>query len=97
MSPLTLKKSRANEGSVSKVSLDRRRQERMCSGDALATPHFAQTGKNFVTVAEGATPQVTADKSGQRRLVGSVTGKANGATRTAPLIPIMGWRDPPRL
>ncbi|GBM40322.1 hypothetical protein AVEN_23886-1 [Araneus ventricosus] len=36
--------------------------------------------KNFVTVAKGATPQVTADKSGQRRLVGSVTGKANGAS-----------------
>ncbi|GBN99036.1 hypothetical protein AVEN_69603-1 [Araneus ventricosus] len=53
--------------------------------------------KNFVTVAEGATPQVTADKSGQCRLVGSVTGKANGATRAAPIIPIMGWRDPPRL
>ncbi|GBN76413.1 hypothetical protein AVEN_146328-1 [Araneus ventricosus] len=31
MSPLTLKKSRASKGSVSKVSLDRRRQERMCS------------------------------------------------------------------
>ncbi|GBM10222.1 hypothetical protein AVEN_177491-1 [Araneus ventricosus] len=38
MSPLTLKKSRASKGFVSKVSLDRRRQERMCSGDALATP-----------------------------------------------------------
>ncbi|GBO02882.1 hypothetical protein AVEN_58491-1 [Araneus ventricosus] len=47
MSPLTLKKSRASKGSVSKVSLDRRRQERMCSGDALATPHFAQTGKTL--------------------------------------------------
>ncbi|GBM41485.1 hypothetical protein AVEN_229115-1 [Araneus ventricosus] len=49
MSPLTLKKSRASKGSVSKVSLDRRRQERMCSGDALATPHFAQTGKTLLT------------------------------------------------
>ncbi|GBM74833.1 hypothetical protein AVEN_179933-1 [Araneus ventricosus] len=48
MSPLTLKKSRASKGSVSKVSLDRRRQERMCSGDALATPHFAQTGKTLL-------------------------------------------------
>ncbi|GBN86524.1 hypothetical protein AVEN_30102-1 [Araneus ventricosus] len=45
MSPLTLKKSRASKRSVSKVSLDRRRQERMCSGDALATPHFEHTGK----------------------------------------------------
>ncbi|GBM62140.1 hypothetical protein AVEN_56774-1 [Araneus ventricosus] len=53
--------------------------------------------KNFVTVAKGATPQVTAKNSRQRRLVGSVTGKVNGATRTAPLIPIMGRRDPPRL
>ncbi|GBM94490.1 hypothetical protein AVEN_219789-1 [Araneus ventricosus] len=33
MSPLTLKKSGASKGSVSKVSLDRRRQERMCSGE----------------------------------------------------------------
>ncbi|GBM22272.1 hypothetical protein AVEN_144649-1 [Araneus ventricosus] len=41
MSPLTLKKSRGSKGSVSEVSLDRRRQERMCSGDALATPHLA--------------------------------------------------------
>ncbi|GBM87764.1 hypothetical protein AVEN_171190-1 [Araneus ventricosus] len=57
MSPLTLKKSRASKGSVSKVSLDRRKQERMCSGDALATPHFAQTLKNFVTLDKGATPQ----------------------------------------
>ncbi|GBL92460.1 hypothetical protein AVEN_174735-1 [Araneus ventricosus] len=48
MSPLTLKKSRASKGSVSKVSLDRRRQERMCSGDALATPHFAHTGKTLL-------------------------------------------------
>ncbi|GBM19518.1 hypothetical protein AVEN_107989-1 [Araneus ventricosus] len=48
MSPLTLKKSRASKGSVSKVSLDRRRHERMCSGDALATPHFAQTGKTLL-------------------------------------------------
>ncbi|GBM66749.1 hypothetical protein AVEN_189166-1 [Araneus ventricosus] len=48
MSPLTLKKSRASKGSVSKVSLDRRRQERMCSGNALATPHFAQTGKTLL-------------------------------------------------
>ncbi|GBM44424.1 hypothetical protein AVEN_202964-1 [Araneus ventricosus] len=48
MSPPTLKKSRASKGSVSKVSLDRRRQERMCSGDALATPHFAQTGKSLL-------------------------------------------------
>ncbi|GBN03308.1 hypothetical protein AVEN_249564-1 [Araneus ventricosus] len=48
MSPLTLKKSRVSKGSVSKVSLDRRRQERMCSGDALATPHFAQTGKTLL-------------------------------------------------
>ncbi|GBM53373.1 hypothetical protein AVEN_81926-1 [Araneus ventricosus] len=48
MSPLTLMKSRASKGSVSKVSLDRRRQERMCSGDALATPHFAQTGKTLL-------------------------------------------------
>ncbi|GBN81298.1 hypothetical protein AVEN_231905-1 [Araneus ventricosus] len=31
----------------------------MCYGDALATPHFGHTGKNFVTVAKGATPQVT--------------------------------------
>ncbi|GBM09620.1 hypothetical protein AVEN_60258-1 [Araneus ventricosus] len=93
MSPLTLKKSRASKGSVSKVSLDRRRQERMCSGDSTLCAYR----KNFVTVAKGATHQVTADKSGQSHLVGSVTGKANGATRTAPLIPIMGWRDPPRL
>ncbi|GBL96305.1 hypothetical protein AVEN_238675-1 [Araneus ventricosus] len=48
MSPITLKKSRASKGSVSKVSLDRRRQERMCSGDALATPHFAHTGKTLL-------------------------------------------------
>ncbi|GBM95830.1 hypothetical protein AVEN_242835-1 [Araneus ventricosus] len=48
MSPLTLKKSRASKGSVSKGSPDRRRQERMCSGDALATPHFAQTGKTLL-------------------------------------------------
>ncbi|GBM17915.1 hypothetical protein AVEN_111070-1 [Araneus ventricosus] len=48
MSPLTLKKSRGSKGSVSKVSLDRRRQERMCSGDALATSHFAQTGKTLL-------------------------------------------------
>ncbi|GBM81323.1 Sedoheptulokinase [Araneus ventricosus] len=48
MSPFTLKKSRASKGSVSKVSLDRRRQERMCSGDALATPHFAHTGKTLL-------------------------------------------------
>ncbi|GBL95124.1 hypothetical protein AVEN_188852-1 [Araneus ventricosus] len=48
MSPLILKKSRSSKGSVSKVSLDRRRQERMCSGDALATPHFAQTGKTLL-------------------------------------------------
>ncbi|GBM78116.1 hypothetical protein AVEN_206424-1 [Araneus ventricosus] len=48
MSPLTLEKSRASKGSVSKVSLDRRRQERMCSGDALAIPHFAQTGKTLL-------------------------------------------------
>ncbi|GBN10232.1 hypothetical protein AVEN_63713-1 [Araneus ventricosus] len=48
MSPLTLKKSRASKGSVSKASLDRRRQERMCSGDALATPHFAHTGKTLL-------------------------------------------------
>ncbi|GBO38503.1 hypothetical protein AVEN_142384-1 [Araneus ventricosus] len=47
MSLLTLKKSRESKGSVSKVSLDRRRQERMCSGVALATPHFAQTGKTL--------------------------------------------------
>ncbi|GBN30487.1 hypothetical protein AVEN_134543-1 [Araneus ventricosus] len=40
MSPLTLKKSRSSKGSVSKVSLDRRRQERMCSGPALATPSW---------------------------------------------------------
>ncbi|GBN88145.1 hypothetical protein AVEN_122305-1 [Araneus ventricosus] len=52
MSPLTLKKSRASKGSVSKVSLDRRRQERMCSGDALATPHFAQTGKTLRVVVQ---------------------------------------------
>ncbi|GBM97254.1 hypothetical protein AVEN_264450-1 [Araneus ventricosus] len=83
MSPLTLKKSRASKGSVSKVSLDRRRQERMCSGDALATPNstpLCADLKNFVTVAKLATPQVTANKSRQRRLVGSVTGKSNGAT-----------------
>ncbi|GBN18403.1 hypothetical protein AVEN_189333-1 [Araneus ventricosus] len=43
MSPLTLKKSRASKGSVSKASLDRRRQERMCSRDALATPHTGKT------------------------------------------------------
>ncbi|GBM54389.1 hypothetical protein AVEN_82999-1 [Araneus ventricosus] len=48
MSPLTLKKSRASKGSVSKVSLDRRRQERMCFADALATPHFAQTGNTLL-------------------------------------------------
>ncbi|GBO17612.1 hypothetical protein AVEN_36248-1 [Araneus ventricosus] len=48
MSPLTLKKSRASKGSVSKVSLDRRRRERMCSGDALAIPHFAQAGKTLL-------------------------------------------------
>ncbi|GBM34947.1 hypothetical protein AVEN_80808-1 [Araneus ventricosus] len=52
MSPLTLKKSRASKRSVSKVSLDRRRQERMCSGDALATPHFAQTGKTLLPLME---------------------------------------------
>ncbi|GBM02902.1 hypothetical protein AVEN_269832-1 [Araneus ventricosus] len=96
MSPLNLKKSRASKESVSKVSLDRRRQERMCSGEHSLL-HTLRIPENFGTVAEGATPQVTADKSGQCRLVGSVTGKANGATRTAPLIPIMGWRDPPRL
>ncbi|GBN64257.1 hypothetical protein AVEN_68635-1 [Araneus ventricosus] len=42
---------------------------------------IARDRKNFVTVAKGATPQVTANKSRQRRLVGSITGKANGATR----------------
>ncbi|GBM33449.1 hypothetical protein AVEN_55777-1 [Araneus ventricosus] len=93
MSPLTLKKSRASKGSVSKVSLDRRRQERMCYRYST----LCADRKNFVTVAKGATPQVTANKSRQCRLVGSVTGKANGATGTAPLIPIMGWRHPPRL
>ncbi|GBL84171.1 hypothetical protein AVEN_118578-1 [Araneus ventricosus] len=48
MSALTLKKSRASKGPVSKVSLDRRGQERMCSGDALATSHFAHTGKTLL-------------------------------------------------
>ncbi|GBO35173.1 hypothetical protein AVEN_127723-1 [Araneus ventricosus] len=96
MSPLTLKKSRASKRSVSKVALDRRRQEDVLWGRTRYSTLCAYR-KNFVTVAEGATPRVTADKSGQRRLVGSVTGKAIGATRTAPLIPIMGWRDPPRL
>ncbi|GBN16321.1 hypothetical protein AVEN_221896-1 [Araneus ventricosus] len=97
MIPLTLKKSRASKGSVSKVSLDRRRTREDMRWVRTRHSTLCADRKNFVTVAKGAIPQVTANKSRQRRLVGSVTGKANGATRTPPLIPIMGWRDPPRL
>ncbi|GBO10789.1 hypothetical protein AVEN_133947-1 [Araneus ventricosus] len=88
---------------VCEVFCDGKRQGGFtCTADEGWTPELPpcakpiEDRKNFVTVAKGATPQVTADKSGQRRLVGYVTGKANGAIRTAPLIPIMGWRDPPR-
>ncbi|GBO38526.1 hypothetical protein AVEN_236867-1 [Araneus ventricosus] len=82
MSPLTLKKSRASKRSVPKVSLDRRRQERMCSGDALATPHFAQTGKTLLPLMESI---ASLNKGGINSLPNSqqITNNDNSAQLTS--------------
>ncbi|GBM93160.1 hypothetical protein AVEN_258468-1 [Araneus ventricosus] len=81
MSPLHPPRNREQAKDSAESLLDRRRQE-MCWG-RTRYPHFAQT-KKLVTVAEGATPQVTVTNL-DSRLVCSVT-EDQWSTRTAPLI-----------
>ncbi|GBN63939.1 hypothetical protein AVEN_178653-1 [Araneus ventricosus] len=82
-----------SKGSISKVSLDRRRQERMCSGDALL-PTLCADWKNSATVAEGVTPQVTANKLDSAVWSALSQARPVVSLRTVPLMAQhhLGWR-----